>query len=248
VLANSIDEVVDSLDEVIRWTREAENRLGYFAALYRKVTAEVRKDIHAGGFDDGPRMERLDVVFANRYLAALDRHRRGDAPTESWQVAFAVAKRWWPIVLQHLLLGMNAHINLDLGVAAATVAPGDQIHGLQRDFDRINGILARLGDESQRELAEVWPALELLDKVAGRTDDAVINFSIEKARRCAWRRAVELAPLGPGQRQARIERLDREVAAFAAVIVRPGPISSAVTRVIRLRERGSVPEIIDLLS
>jgi hypothetical protein len=193
VLANTIDEVIDRLDAVIDWSRGRESRLGYFAALYRKVTAAVREEIQAGGFEDGPRMERLDVVFANRYLAALDKHRDGDTPTRSWAFAFAVADRWWPIVLQHLLLGMNAHINLDLGIAAATVAPGHEIHGLRRDFDRINHILARLGDESQRELAEVWPALELLGKIAGKTDDAIINFSIEKARSCAWRTALDLA-------------------------------------------------------
>jgi hypothetical protein len=41
-----------------------------------------------------------------------------------------------PRVVQHVLLGMNAHINLDLGVAAAEVAPGPAIAGLRGDFDR----------------------------------------------------------------------------------------------------------------
>lgn len=248
MLANSIDEVIDRLDAVIDWTRQRQSRLGYFAALYRKVTAAVRDEIRNGGFEDDARMERLDVVFANRYLEALDRHRNGRSPTRSWMFAFSVADRWWPIVLQHLLLGMNAHINLDLGIAAATVAPGEEIHGLQRDFDRINEILARLGDESQRELARVWPALELLDKIAGKTDDAIINFSIEKARACAWRAALDLARLGTDDRKAKIAGLDRDVALFARLILRPGPVSSVVTRIVRIRERGSIPEIIELLS
>jgi hypothetical protein len=33
-------------------------------------------------------------------------------PTRSRQLAFEASNRWWLIVLQHLLLAMNAHINL----------------------------------------------------------------------------------------------------------------------------------------
>jgi len=43
----------------------------------------------------------------------------GQTPTESWVKAFDATEFWWLIVLQHLLMDMNAHINLDLGIAAA---------------------------------------------------------------------------------------------------------------------------------
>jgi len=58
-------------------------------------------------------------------------------------------------VPQHLLLGMNAHINLDLGVAAARVCPADQLPNLKNDFDRINLILSDLIGAVQEELAEI---------------------------------------------------------------------------------------------
>ena len=44
--------------------------MGYFATLYRKVTIQVKKGIADNFFDDGPRMERLDVILANRYTQA----------------------------------------------------------------------------------------------------------------------------------------------------------------------------------
>src|SRR5690606_25957110 len=118
----------------------------YFAALYERVTTNVRRALVAGDvFEDNPRMERLDVVFANRFLTAWDRHRRGEAPTQSWQVAFAVLDDPQPLVVQHLLLSMNAHINIDLGVAAATIAPTPAaLEALWPDFKRINDVLARL--------------------------------------------------------------------------------------------------------
>ncbi len=211
------------------------------------MTVEVERAIGDRFFEDGPRLERLDVEFANRYLAALATHRAGDAPTRSWQVAFDAADDWWPIVLQHLLLGMNAHINLDLGIAAARVSPGSEIHGLEADFNKINLILARLVDDVQRELAEIWPALTLLDYIAGRSDDAVINFSMERAREFAWGTALELANLSEPEQAERIERLDRTVAAIGRRVRHPGFVVGTVTRIIRLGERGGVRRIIDVL-
>ena len=65
------------LDEIIAWARSSGSRLGFFPSLYRKMTIGVRDGVADGAFDDGPRMERLTVNFANRYFAALDTKRSG---------------------------------------------------------------------------------------------------------------------------------------------------------------------------
>ncbi len=67
----SIDEVLAELDHIIAEAAEQGRRLGYFAALYRDVTARVDAAIEAGEFQDNARMARLDVAFAHRYLDAL---------------------------------------------------------------------------------------------------------------------------------------------------------------------------------
>ena len=139
-----IDGILERLSPIVVQTKAENSPLGYFAALYRKVTLQVKSDIERSRFEDNARMERLDVIFANRYLAAYDAHRAGRTPTGVWALSFAAAQQWWPIVLQHLLLGMNAHINLDLGIAAARTAPGDRLPDLKDDFDRINEVLAGL--------------------------------------------------------------------------------------------------------
>ena len=244
---NTIDEVIYKLDSIIDWARTNHSRLGYFAALYRKVTVRVKEGIASGFFDDGERMERLDVVFANRYLEAFERFQRNKVLTRSWKVAFDASKAWWPIVLQHLLLGMNAHINLDLGIAAARTSPGDAVHRLKNDFMKINEILASLVDGVQRELAEIWPVLALLDRVGGRTDEALLNFSMEKARDCAWGVAEILAPLGEADRMSGIDDLDKKVVSVGYKVLRPGLIIGGVNKIIRLGERGTIPHIIDIL-
>ena len=60
------------------------------------VTIKVKEGIVAGRFDDGPRMERLDVIFANRYLEALTRLGSGQAPTPCWALSFEAAARGRP--------------------------------------------------------------------------------------------------------------------------------------------------------
>lgn len=244
----TIDEVIARLDEVILAARREESRSGYFPALYRKVTVEVRKGIAEGLFDDGPRMERLDVIFANRYLDAEAAWRAGQRTTQSWAVAFEAASAWWPIVLQHLLLGMNAHINLDLGIAAAQACPGEALPPLQRDFMRINDILAALVDGVMADLTEIWPLLGLVNRLTKRTDDALVNFSMGRARDCAWEVAVRLAGLGPERWQPEIDRLDAGTAALGRRVWKPGRWAGLVIKAVRLGERGSTSHIIDVLS
>ena len=82
-----LDAVVSALDSVIEWSITASSRLGYFAALYKRITIAVAVAVKNGAFEDGPRMELFDASFASRYFDALkatstrtnsrDRHGRG---------------------------------------------------------------------------------------------------------------------------------------------------------------------------
>lgn len=243
----SIDDVLAALDGVVEHAVREGNRIGYFAAVYRTVTAQVRAGMAAGFFDDADRMERLDVIFANRFLDALQERDNGGRPTRSWRKAFDAAERWRPIILQHLLAGINAHINLDLGVAAAQTAPGEELAGLRGDFDRINEILAGLMDRMRGALAAVSPWIGLLDRLGGRGDDELINFSLTVARGEAWRFASILAPLSPEQHGAPIRLRDERVARLADIVLRPGPLSAGLL-LVRSRESSDVGEVIDTLT
>lgn len=83
----TIDDVIARLSDITASARRASNRAGYFAALYRTVTIAVKQGIADGRFEDGPRMERLDVLFASRHLEAFDAFQRGAPVTRSWRVA-----------------------------------------------------------------------------------------------------------------------------------------------------------------
>ena len=247
--AQSIDEVIARLDAIIQRAVLERDRLGFFAVLYRTVTAAVEQGIAAGRFDDGPRMERLDVVFANRYLEAFDAHRRGAPPSRSWAVAFAAGSSRRVVILQHLLLGMNAHINLDLGIAAAEVCPGDAISGLERDFNEINRVLATLEADVERDVCTLSPWIDRLDHIDPRVGRVVANFSIEKARACSWAFAQRLAPLSGPARDAAIAGVDAEIALLGRLIERPiGFLINVNLILVRLRETWDARKVIAVLS
>jgi len=245
--AQTIDEVIRALDDVVDGCKREADQIGYFAALYRRVTIAVKEGIARGEFEDGPRMERLDVIFANRYLAALEQYRRSEPPTRCWAVAFDATGKHLPIILQQLLLGMNAHINVDLGVAAAQVASGDAFSSLKNDFNRINQVLASLLDRVQDQIDSLSPALAWLDRVGARNDEAVVNFSIERARDAAWSFAGQLAIAPAESRAGLIALRDEEIAALGRMVERPRPLVSLALLWIRLRESGDVARNITVL-
>ncbi len=155
------------------------------------------------------------------------------------------AGAWWPMVLQHLLLGMNAHINLDLGIAAAEVAPGAALAGLEADFGRINAILAARVDGVEEALARIWPLLRWLDVGAGGADEAVVNFSIRRAREFAWKVARRLAALDAAARWRSSVWTGRSRSSGG--VRHPGWWISTKLRLVRLGERGDVHAKIDML-
>jgi len=247
--AQSIDEVLAQLDDVIADALRQRSRLGYFASLYRDVTARVKTAIENGEFEDGRRMERLDVTFAQRYLDALAARDTETGPPRAWARTFEAVERWRPLILQHLLLGMNAHINLDLGIAAVAVADGHDIGELETDFDRINQILGSMIEEVQTRVSTVSPWIGVLDQLGGRADEVISNFCLVRARNDAWAFAQTLASLDPEKRDEAIRTKDRETARRTEKILRPGgPWILPVLMWIRVWEDHHAPSVIEALS
>ncbi len=116
---------------------------------------------------------------------------------------------------------MNAHINLDLAVAAATVTKGKEIIALKNDFMVVNQILGELTNTIQRGLGKASVMMKLLDFFGFRSDEKIINFSIKKARDFAWLNAMELALLDKDARNDRIEEIDRRVLELSKMIKNP---------------------------
>jgi hypothetical protein len=241
-LPQTIDEVLIRLNALLDGALRAGERLGYFVALYERVTTNVRRAIVAGNvFEDNARLERLDVVFANRFLAAWGVFCAGGAPTESWRAAFERLADPGPLVVQHLLLGMNAHINLDLGIAAAEIgATPEGLKALWPDFKRINDVLARLVIVVEDELGQIAPRLKRIEDFAPALEDKVFDFGMDAARDLAWALAERLVAAPPDGRGAVVAARDAEVARVGQALYPLGGLAGEVARWVRETEGGDV--------
>jgi hypothetical protein len=237
--ATSIQQVVDALDTLIEWSIDVSSRLGYFAALYKRITVAVGIAVSEGAFQDGARMERLDTAFANRYFDALNGHfhpNRFPRPTHSWQITFDAADRPEPILVQHMLAGVNAHIGLDLGIAAEAICPGSTLAVLQEDFNRINAVLASQVTGVVDDINELSPVLADLYAVLKQQQILLINETVQGYRDSAWRFATVLA-LSPGFADpAAIVVRDIQIAEQGALIYKPPPPLPPFINAIAARE------------
>ncbi|MBK7175428.1 MAG: hypothetical protein IPH84_19920 [Bacteroidales bacterium] len=188
----TIEEVIAELDKIIKQSVFDNDTYGIFAYIYRRTTAEIRDNIVKGVFNDNRRMEEFDVVFANFYLEAYQNFRMNRLCSKCWNIAFSARHDQLSIV-QHIMLGMNAHINLDLGVTAGMVMNGQDLEDIKEDFMKVNDILASIVDELQHNLGKVSRAMFLLDWFGKRHDENIINFSMAEARKQSWRTAQAIA-------------------------------------------------------
>lgn len=248
MVAKTIDEVIDILGKIIQNSKHEESTLGFFAALYQKVTIIVKGKLNTNYFEDDERMERLDILFANRYLLAYSNYKQGKPISKSWDMAFKSSSNNRLIVLQHLLLGMNAHITLDLGIAAAEVSDPSSINKLYSDFNKINDILQSLLEDVQKNLSEIWPTLIKILKFSNKVDDFFINFSMGLARDGAWKFANELVVQKElSSKDHFISLRDDKISKFSSSITVHKILVRILFIIVRLGERGKTSDKIKVL-
>ncbi len=241
--STSLEATLGRLDRIIEDACTERSHLGVFPAMYRSVTAAVLEAIRDGGFfDDDEVVEHLTIVFADLYFEAYDRYRGNRETALCWRVAFETAESPQPrMILQHLLLGMNAHINLDLGLATFEAA-GDDLTVVQADFVRVNEILFQILDALQGGLGEVSPRMDLLDRLGGQWDERMMRVGLGTCRDLAWAFANRLA-VGddyPGV----TSRRDADAAWVARAMLRPWSPVNLVARMVAKVESRDIVQVV----
>lgn len=236
----TIDEVLGRMDQIISECQIQESRIGFFAILYRQVTRRIKQGILAKEFEDNARMEVLDILFAKRFIDAYDVWKSGGLPTSSWSVAFEASKGSSYLVLQHLFLGINAHINLDLGIAASETMKDHPLEGIKNDFDKINSVLAELVDGVKANISKVSPIFGLLIPLAKGKDEMLLNFSIQLARDGAWKYAGEYH--ADSDKNFQISDRDKNISNLARKLIQPGKFLGFLIKIIGFAEWKSVKD------
>src|SRR3989344_5807842 len=151
----------------------------------------------------------------------------------------------WPGCLKT----MNVHINLDLGVTAATEAEHISLVDLKTDFMRVNTILFSLTHEMQSNLGKASRLFFLASWLGRRNDELLINFSIKKARDFSWVTANRIWNAhGSHEKESVRLSTDKAVALIGGEFRQPkGWLLRSTIRLIRRFEEKDVAEIIRIL-
>ena len=204
-------------EDLRKIARAATDATGYFPAMYSCVTDRIADSIGHGGFADGGNVDEFASTFAAYYTQALER--KVPRP-RCWQASWDVAGDRGLLIVQHLVLGINAHVNHDLPLAVVALCErrGQPLEALHHDFDAVNDVLeSTLGD-----------VLDRLDRVSRWTNEAaslgggqVFNFSLRRARAQAWEAAQRLYALDAAGRRRYEADLDELVTVLAYLITHP---------------------------
>ncbi len=196
--ATPLSDVVARMREIIAPLPRSDG-VACFTRLYAEVTEGVRADLAGVVFHDPRFLEHLDTAFADLFFAAFAGSMRDPHTTPAaWLPLFEARSRYGIAPLQFALAGMNAHINRDLPLALVHTCnelsigldEGSPQHG---DFERVNGVLAKVEARVKREYLTGWArAVDRILHRANRLDDVVAMWNVARARDAAWANAEAL--------------------------------------------------------
>ncbi len=234
-------EVAASLEAVEAYCLPRRDRRGIFCTAYLRITRALDSEMETAGFRDPDWMARYLVCFANLYRRALLAYELGDRPAvpKAWRIAFDAARDGTGLVIQHLVLGINAHINHDLAVALGEVGIDPDRATRYADHTRVNEVLGRATAELKESVGTMYaPLLNRLDRAAGTLDDELTAFSIPKARDHAWGFAVAITGSRSSAERTLLRRaLDDQAAVLARVILSRPTRHPWLLRGVRVLER-----------
>lgn len=228
--ATTLDEVLERLNR-LEGELSPDDGVRWFNRLYLRVTERVAEYVTtvpqaALGF-----LERLDILFANYYFAALEAAEPSGTELprgyefHAWKPLFLRRYARDVAPIQFALAGMNAHINHDLALGVQQVCTErgvrpDRDAPEYDDYTAVNGLIKETEEE-----VKVWlltDCLKDLDRRFGAVDDLLVIWSIERARTAAWVHSEVLWLLsdeGFVERNYR-EVLDRTVGGYSRALLK----------------------------
>jgi hypothetical protein len=173
------------------------DRRAIFASVYALTTRRVAESIDQGEYTNTAWMKAYQTEFANHYRRALHSYaigQRNQVPS-AWLLAFDQAATGQTLIIQDVLLGMNAHTNFDLAFAIEAVKLSPNTASRFADHTRVNDALAEVSAEVMDALGSLYGASNyaLLGSALGPIDDILVAGGMAAARQNAWNNAALLS-------------------------------------------------------
>lgn len=215
-----VDPVVERMVS-FRSIWPATDGVAVFNRVYLAVTEEIDRRIAAGDFPDRRAAATLDVLFARRYLTAVDAAAAGERPPACWRPLFQYRRHPGIHPVQFALAGINAHIGHDLALAVVDTCRvlDCEPAALEGEFDRVGDILTLLEERIREDL---MPGPDLLE-IADPLTHLLGAWSLDRARDGAWSAARLLWGLRtlPELADEFTERLDTGVGLVGRCLLTP---------------------------
>ncbi|MGW5212632.1 DUF5995 family protein [Streptomyces sp. NPDC004051] len=197
--------------------------IAVFNRVYLAVTTEVDRRIDDGLLADTRAAVTLDVLFAERYLAAVAAVSEGRRPPACWRPLFQFRHHPGVRPLQFALAGVNAHIGHDLALAVVDTCRtlGCEPADLEDEFDHVGDLLVTLEERIREDLMPGPDLLQLADPMT----HLLAAWSLDRARDAAWTAARALWALRglPDVAEEFAARLDMAVGFAGRMLLTPCP-------------------------
>jgi hypothetical protein len=237
----SVQDVTDGLAALEAWCIQRQDLRGVFATAYLCITRAIQRELGNARFHDSEWQANYLIAFGNLYRRALldyEEGRKASVP-KAWRIAFDEARARSGFIMQHLTLGINAHINHDLPLALVEIGIDPSRADKYADHTLTNAILSEATDGLKQDVSRMYaPILLRLDRLAGTASSDLTNFSIPKAREHAWAMAVALTSARTSREIDLVKRtLDDQAAVMARVILSSPTRHPAVVKGVGIAKR-----------
>lgn len=197
--------------------------IAVFNRVYLTVTKEADRRIDAGPLADARAAVTLNVVFAERYLAAVEAVSEGRRPPACWRPLFQFRHHPGVRPLQFALAGINAHIGHDLALAVVDTCRTLDCEPawLEDEFEQVGDLLTALEERIREDLMPGPDLLQLADPLTHLAG----AWSLDRARDAAWTTARALWALRglPDVAEEFAARLDLAVGFAGRMLLTPLP-------------------------
>lgn len=247
--AEQLEDVKGRIHQILTHCVEVESPLSYFAALYSIVAQKIEAAIDNKIFDNNERLAQMDIRFVNYYIDAMNCAFSGQPAEPHWQLVIDASKNKQYLLIQHLLIAMNAHINYDLANAVRDTIEAEKTLGFKGDFMKVNAILFSLLDDVQLSVSHIFHPLNWYLKFGMAFDDKFISAIMGHMRNDAFSFTCILALADEKQKTIENQERQQQVVALSKKILTRGEQFhlKGLFLLTRSLERGSIQAKTDKL-
>lgn len=193
--------VTDRMQALVQQWVEASDRRAIFLHCYMLMTHNMLVAIDSDEFNDDEWVYTLLHRFADYYFDALNAYEQESPATPAvWRNAFDATREARTMVLQNLMLGVNAHINYDLVFTLVDMLEDEwaELSDARRsrryeDHCHVNFVIGRTIDTVQDTVIErLSPQMDIADKLLGPLDEWLTSRLISHWRDEVWHNAVQI--------------------------------------------------------